>query len=174
MSLRFAILTALTEKPSSGIELTRRFGRSIGFFWPASHQQIYRELDKLQSDGLVEPAADAPAPTRGNPRPMTVTAAGTAALRDWAAASDPVRKVRDPMLVRIRAAAVLDDLDVRESLQEQLAEHESRLASYEEIDEKQFGGDLDRQARLQRLILRAGIRSEQVWVQWCRDVLDEL
>lgn len=174
MSLRFAILTALTEKPSSGIELTRRFGRSIGYFWPASHQQIYRELDKLQADGLVAPTGDAPAPSRGNPRAMTVTARGAAALRAWAEQAEPVRKVRDPMLVRLRAAAVLDDLDIRASLEAQLDEHESRLASYTAIDDAQFGGVLDRQARLQQLILQGGIRSEQLWVQWCREVLAEL
>lgn len=48
MSLPHAILTALLEKPSSGLELTRRFDRSIGYFWSATHQQIYRELGKLE------------------------------------------------------------------------------------------------------------------------------
>ena len=49
MSLPHAILTALLEKPSSGLELTRRFDRSIGYFWSATHQQIYRELGKLEA-----------------------------------------------------------------------------------------------------------------------------
>ena len=53
MSLRFAILTSLTEREGSGIELARRFDRSIGYFWPATHQQIYRELDRLASAGLI-------------------------------------------------------------------------------------------------------------------------
>ena len=47
MSLKFAILTSLTERSGSGIELARRFDKSIGYFWPATHQQIYRELDRL-------------------------------------------------------------------------------------------------------------------------------
>ena len=37
MSLRHAILTALIEKPSSGLALTHRFDRSIGYFWQATH-----------------------------------------------------------------------------------------------------------------------------------------
>ncbi len=53
MSLPHAILTALLEKKSSGLELTRRFDRSIGYFWSATHQQIYRELGKLEADGLI-------------------------------------------------------------------------------------------------------------------------
>jgi len=47
MSLPHALLTSLLEQPCSGMDLARRFGRSIGFFWPATHQQIYKELGKL-------------------------------------------------------------------------------------------------------------------------------
>ncbi|MGW4568360.1 PadR family transcriptional regulator, partial [Streptomyces sp. NPDC004561] len=50
MSLPHAILTALLEKPSSGLELTRRFDKSIGYFWSATHQQIYRELGRLEGE----------------------------------------------------------------------------------------------------------------------------
>ena len=49
MSLSYVLLTSLLEKPSTGIELARRFDRSMGFFWHATHQQIYRELkEKLK------------------------------------------------------------------------------------------------------------------------------
>ena len=40
MSLAHVLLTSLIEKPSTGIELARRFDRSMGFFWNATHQQI--------------------------------------------------------------------------------------------------------------------------------------
>ena len=44
MSLAHAVLTSLIEKSSSGYDLARRFDKSIGYFWHATHQQIYREL----------------------------------------------------------------------------------------------------------------------------------
>ena len=47
MSLAHVLLTSLVEKPSTGIELARRFDRSMGFFWNATHQQIYRELNGM-------------------------------------------------------------------------------------------------------------------------------
>ncbi len=47
MSLAHVLLTSLLEKPSTGIELARRFDRSMGFFWNATHQQIYRELNAM-------------------------------------------------------------------------------------------------------------------------------
>jgi DNA-binding PadR family transcriptional regulator len=40
MALERALLVSLSERPGTGIELTRRFDRSIGFFWRATHQRI--------------------------------------------------------------------------------------------------------------------------------------
>lgn len=174
MSLRFAILTALSEKSSSGIELARRFDRSIGYFWPASHQQIYRELDKLLGDGLIEQVDEDMPPSRGNPRSFRVTDEGGTALRDWTGDLEYRPKVRDALMVRIRAAATLDDADPREALRHRLAAHEQALAEYEAIDAKQFTGPLDRAARLQRQVLRAGIASERMWIAWCRETLAQL
>ena len=46
MALEHALLVALREQPASGLELAKRFSRSIGFFWSATHQQIYRVLGR--------------------------------------------------------------------------------------------------------------------------------
>lgn len=58
MSLAHVLLTSLIEKPSTGIELARRFDRSMGFFWNATHQQIYRELSAMQRKRLDFPIED--------------------------------------------------------------------------------------------------------------------
>ena len=46
MALEHALLVSLTERAGSGYELARRFDKSIGFFWNATHQQIYREIGR--------------------------------------------------------------------------------------------------------------------------------
>ena len=51
MALGDAILACLTERPMTGYELAKTFDSSIGFFWKADHQQIYRELSKLRDRG---------------------------------------------------------------------------------------------------------------------------
>ncbi|NEE29541.1 PadR family transcriptional regulator, partial [Streptomyces sp. SID7982] len=53
MALDHAILVSLLERPGSGYELARRFERSIGHFWTATHQQIYRVLGRMVADGLL-------------------------------------------------------------------------------------------------------------------------
>ena len=61
MSLAHALLTSLLEQPSSGYDLARRFDKSIGHFWQATHQQIYRELGRMEDAGWIrsEPDPDA-------------------------------------------------------------------------------------------------------------------
>ena len=49
MALADAILVCLTERPMTGYELAKTFDSSMGFFWRASHQQIYRELQQLRA-----------------------------------------------------------------------------------------------------------------------------
>ena len=48
MALTHAILTALLEEDLTGYELAKQFDVSLGFFWTASHQQIYQTLWFLQ------------------------------------------------------------------------------------------------------------------------------
>ncbi len=57
MALAHAILAALLDCPCSGYDLRKRFEGSVGFFWQASFQQIYRELGKLEELGWVESEA---------------------------------------------------------------------------------------------------------------------
>ena len=53
MALAHAIMTALLEDDLSGYELAKDFEASLGFFWHASHQQIYLELRKLVRQALA-------------------------------------------------------------------------------------------------------------------------
>jgi DNA-binding PadR family transcriptional regulator len=38
-----------------GYDLSKRFDGSVGFFWNATQQQIYRELAKLEDQGWISP-----------------------------------------------------------------------------------------------------------------------
>ena len=53
MALEHAIMVSLGERPGTGYEIAQQFDRSIGHFWSATHQQVYRTLKKLHADGFV-------------------------------------------------------------------------------------------------------------------------
>ena len=173
MSLPHAILTALLEKPSSGLELTRRFDRSIGYFWSATHQQIYRELGKLEAEGLIR-ALPAEQPARGQKKAYEVLPAGRAELARWTSASQDPKPHRDAMLLRLRAAAVVGTAGLAADLRRHRELHERQLAEYREIEQRDFPPGKDGpEDRLRHLVLRAGIDLETFWTRWLDHALAE-
>src|SRR3954465_12738846 len=101
MALEHAILVSLLEQPGSGYELARRFERSIGRFWTATHQQIYRVLKRMESDGWV---AGGGVGQEGRPdkRSYEVSAAGRQVLTEWLRAPVQPEAVRHDLAVKIR------------------------------------------------------------------------
>ena len=175
MSLPHAILTALLEKPSSGLELTRRFDKSIGYFWSATHQQIYRELGKLEQAGHIR-ALPSETPTRGQKKEYEVLPAGRAELSEWVGRTEDPKPLRSSLLLRMRAAAVVGGAGLRDELERHLALHRQQLDEYLEIERRDFPPER-RDAepdRLRHLVLRGGIDLERFWVEWLTHALSEL
>ncbi|MGW8952056.1 PadR family transcriptional regulator [Streptomyces sp. NPDC055709] len=174
MSLPHAILTALLEKPSSGLELTRRFDRSIGYFWSATHQQIYRELGKLEEAGHIR-ALPSDRPARGQKKEYEVLPAGRAELTAWVGRTEDPKPIRDALLLRMRAAAVVGTEGLEAELRRHLALHEGQLAEYEDIEKRHFPPERDTvEDRLRHVVLRGGIDLERFWIEWVRAALREL
>ncbi|CAM5516612.1 PadR family transcriptional regulator [Streptomyces spiroverticillatus] len=174
MSLPHAILTALLEKPSSGLELTRRFDMSIGYFWSATHQQIYRELGKLEQAGFIR-ALPQDVPTRGQKREYEVLPAGREELVAWVAKAEDPKPLRDAFALRLRAAAMVGTGELLGEVERHLGLHRVQLATYREIEKRDFpAGASGREERIQHLVLRAGIEMERFWVGWLEEATVEL
>ncbi|MFJ9038847.1 PadR family transcriptional regulator [Streptomyces sp. NPDC102406] len=174
MSLPHAILTALLEKPSSGLELTRRFDKSFGYFWSATHQQIYRELGKLERDGLIR-ALTPEVPARGQKKEYEVLPEGRAELARWTAAPQDPKTLRDPLLLRLRSAAVVGTAGIDAELRRHLDLHRRQLETYRAIEKRDFPPEKDSVAdRLQHAVLRAGLDLETFWVEWLERTLADL
>ena len=174
MALEHAILVSLSERPASGLDLTRRFDRSIGFFWSATHQQIYRVLARMERDGWVTSAAVA---QHGRPdkKVYEVADAGRSELERWLAAPGPVEAFRSEVAVKLRAASYGDRAAVLEQVERHRADHAARLAHYEQLAARDFPDGPDGLTAQQRdvyLVLRGGIRLEQFWVDWLSEYLD--
>lgn len=175
MSLPHAILTALLEKPSSGLELTRRFDRSIGYFWSATHQQIYRELGRLEEAGHIR-ALPSPVPVRGQRKEYEVLPAGRESLREWVGAAEDPKPLRSALLLRMRAAAVVGTAGLRAELERHLALHRAQFEEYAAIEKRDFpaGRRTAEPDRLRHLVLRGGIELERFWLEWLGVALEEL
>ena len=173
MSLRHAILVALLERPSSGLDLARRFDRSIGHFWSATHQSIYRELGRLERERLVE---SLPQPhSRGQRKLYEVLPAGRSELVTWLGEYEAPERSRDALLVRLRAASVVGAGPLVEQMRLHRQAHAERHAEYLEIAGRDFDDPhLDARAQIQHLILRAGVGLEEYWMTWLSEAIDLL
>jgi len=173
MSLPHALLTSLLERPCSGLDLAQRFDRSIGYFWHATHQQIYRELGRLEAAGWV---ASAPAESgRGGKKVYEVLPDGREELKRWAGEAQDPRPMRDELMLRLRAEALIGPTAVKDDIERRLAMHRERLALYRSLESKDFPeGDLPREKQVQHLVLSAGIMFEALWVEWSEKALQVL
>jgi DNA-binding PadR family transcriptional regulator len=174
MALGDAILVCLTERPMTGYELAKTFDSSIGFFWKADHQQIYRELTRLRERGHVQ-AREIVQTGKPNKLVYTLTAEGKAALRHWAARPSSPPSIKDDMLVRLCALEAIDIDPMRADLMARLEHHRDRLARYERVLMKRFpdgAQSLDDTGKL--LALHLGLRHEQAVVEWCEEALQTL
>ncbi|MCE1250750.1 MAG: PadR family transcriptional regulator [Comamonadaceae bacterium] len=168
MSLPHAVLTSLLEKSTSGYDLARRFDKSIGYFWPATHQQIYRELARMEAAGWIESFVP---PDAGKTRKKhyRVLAAGRTELARWTAEPAAPMDLRDALTVKLRADAVLGEVDLLPELQRHLALHTAQLAQYRRIEAEDFpptAHPLPRTQAIQHLILQKGILYEEGEIAW--------
>lgn len=170
MSLPHALLTSLAERPGSGSELAGRFDRSIGYFWQATHQQIYRELARLEAAGWVE--AEPVEGARGGKRRFRILPPGREELRRWINERQDPPAIRDELMVRIRAEAVVGPTDLADELAAVAERHRQKLAAYLEIEARDFPNEpVSPERRLQHLVLKAGIAFERHRIAFCDEAL---
>jgi DNA-binding PadR family transcriptional regulator len=175
MALAHAILALLVQKPMSGYDLTKAFERSVGYFWQATHQQIYRELGKLEAQGWIE-AETVPQVGRPDKKLYTITDLGHQNLTAWIAEPCEVMPVKDELLVKVFVGSLVPHGVIRQQIQQHRQLHQKTLDRYQKIEAEEFS-DPDCLAPMLRfgyLTLRRGIRYETEYVEWCDEVLRTL
>ena len=173
MALEHALLIALSEQPASGLDLSRRFARSIGFFWTASHQQIYKVLGRMDADGWVE-VTEVTQTGKPDKKVYAVSPVGEAVLAAWLAAPTETGALRSELAVKLRGASFGDREAVLDVVRANLADHTARLDHYERLMKRDYPRpetltDLELD---QYLVLRGGIRLEEFWIGWLTEYLE--
>ncbi|MEM1433152.1 MAG: PadR family transcriptional regulator [Pseudomonadota bacterium] len=175
MALSHAIATALLDGPLSGYDLARRFETSLGFFWAASHQQIYQELKKLTQAGQLE-ARRVEQSGRPDKVEYKLTEPGHRALAAWALTESRRRPAKDDLFVKLYQLNEQNRAHLVREIKARLAQHQAKAELYEKIRAHHYA---DPEALSQRrqgvyLALAAGIRYEAMFMDWCREALELL
>lgn len=175
VALEHAILVSLAEKSASGYDLARRFDASIGHFWKATHQQIYKVLARMEADELVQShlvAQDG----RPDKKVHSVTGAGREELTAWLAQPSPDEAFRSSFAVKIRAQHLADRETLLGDVRHRRAAHAAQLADYLDSEAKYYPdtSSIPAEQLGAWLALRGGIRIEQGGLDWCDEILSAL
>ena len=175
MSLSHAILTALLDEDLTGYALAKQFDVSLGFFWQASHQQIYRELKGLHLAGSVN-VLEVPQHGKPDKRVYSLTNQGRQMLDSWITQSTRHRGVKDELFIKLFNVGSVPVEQVTEAVAQRQAEHARKLELYRKIEARNYASPstLSDRKKGVYLSLLAGIRQEQTALAWCDDALDLL
>lgn len=103
-SVRGALLGLILERPGHGGDLANRLQARLGQTWRLDSNDVYRLLEKLLEEGLVESRAESKS---GNGRPSTIyhpTARTPAALTAWMETLLPREPVRLGLQAKLAVA----------------------------------------------------------------------
>ncbi|NGO69758.1 PadR family transcriptional regulator [Streptomyces boncukensis] len=172
MALRHAVMAALLEGEASGYDLAKGFDASVANFWMTAPQQLYRELDRMEREGLIA-ARVVEQERRPNKRLFSLTEAGMSAVRAYAAEpSGKPTAIRDDLLVKVHCADVGDIEAVRAAITERMKWAAAKLARYERLQDHLLKGRTEDEycAQAERvgpyLTLLRGMAFERENLQW--------
>jgi PadR family transcriptional regulator, regulatory protein AphA len=162
-SVSYVVLGLVAEGATTPYDMKQAAARSVGYFWSFPHSQLYAEPARLAELGLLTERQESGGRRR---RVYTLTSAGRESLDDWL--REPTTEqpqIRDTGLLKLFFGEGLSPEELTALAQAQEEAHRARLAVYEEkapeVDEPNHAATL-----------RAGLRFEQLFVDFWRDVAD--
>ncbi len=173
MSLKYVLLTLLEREPRTGYDLVRTFESAVGYFWNASHQQVYRELAGLSESGLLR-YKQIKQDDKPDKKIYSLSSTGKSALQDWL--ENPLKpgKTKDLLLVKLLNA----NSDNLELMQRELTGNMTRSkelqAIYHSIEKQYYSPVQLKQLPDSEIMtyaaLRKGILSIDAHLVWLNEV----
>jgi DNA-binding PadR family transcriptional regulator len=175
MALAHAIMTALIDDDLSGYELAKDFEASLGFFWRASHQQIYQELHKLADRHWLNKRE---VNQSGKPNKIVygLTKAGRDALADWVYGNTRTQVAKDELLIKLYNLSAENAQHLANEISQRRQQMMKTLYLYEKIRVRHYADPASLPVRHKGvyLALLAGIGQGEQFLSWCDDALELL
>jgi DNA-binding PadR family transcriptional regulator len=175
----YVILGLLTFREMSGYDLKQLINRSIThFYWSPAKSQIYGELRRLESHGLVT-MREVPQTLRPDKRLYQITPEGTEAMQQWLRSSglEP-DSYKSALLLKVFFGHMLSyDTTVglleerRKQIAQELAMCERRA---QELQERMRGAEADDETFYPLLTLQRSIMLSQADLEWLDGALGQL
>ena len=151
--------------PSTPYELKQTAARTIAYFWPFPHSQLYSEPIRLAAAGLLKEVREIGGRNR---KVYSLTDEGRLALTEWLATPpDEAYELRDMALLQLQFFEFASREELVALARHQGALHRERLKTYGDIRDRhgqRFGGK-------RRLAgLRFGVLMEQAYITFWDEI----
>lgn len=174
MPISHAILGCLEYQPMSGYDLKKFFDQSIAHFWSATQSHIYKALENLEKDGMVESEV-IQGEGKPNRKQYQITDAGRAELRRWVSTPLPVEGPREAWLIQVFFAHNLANAEIASLFEkriEALREYLSECAlAQTHIDESYKQVGVKRLRDLWQMTLDYGVSYYENEIAWLEKTL---
>jgi DNA-binding PadR family transcriptional regulator len=148
----------------------------MSFFWQESFGQIYPELSRMASEGLIEiPESE---PTGNIKREKTryrITPKGQKELKKWMEQENEKDTVRSEFLLKMYLSTDKNADEMRRNIIKfkQQSEEKLELFNLFEAQLKQIV-EMHNNHRHILYVLNLGIRQAKLYIDWCEEVLEDL
>ncbi|MCX7571186.1 PadR family transcriptional regulator [Tumebacillus sp. DT12] len=167
MALRYAVLGLLSKAEMSGYDLTQRFTQEVSHFWNAHHTQIYRELQKLEDEGLLHHQVVEQS-DRPDKKIYSLTDAGLEALLTWLSESPKPPKMKNESLLRVSLFHLIPPERAIAFLEESKRAHQEIISLMNLWKQEHFPDDHPVPQEIgEYLTIEYGTRFVQTWIDWC-------
>jgi len=121
MSVRYAVLGLISQKPRHGYETRAAFEALVGGDenWEVKPAQIYTTLDRLEEAGWVERFSDLGEGEEPSRRVYQITPPGEAALQEWFSSGVISEHQRDEFFIKLIIGLVSGRADPQRLIQTQ-------------------------------------------------------
>jgi PadR family transcriptional regulator, regulatory protein AphA len=151
--------------PSTPYDLKKAINRSVSYFWPFPHSQLYGEPERLAEAGLLLRQSE----EGGRRRKLyRLTRKGNTALRQWLRTSpNAMFEMRDMAVLQLFFSEFTSEEDLVALAKNQAQMTRERLATYAQI-EKNYLPRMGCNRRMAPLFL--GIKMAKVYLEFWEDI----
>ena len=166
MSIRNGLLALLEGGPKYGYQLRVEFEAATGATWPLNVGQVYTTLNRLERDGLVEPAGTA---DESGKVVYRITEAGRTELAAWF--DEPIEhdaRPRDELVIKVAMAVATPTVDALAVID---AQREAAHRAIRAATRRKAGPATDLATALVHEAAIFAAEAEVRWLDHCEQVL---
>ena len=171
MSLRHSILAILWDKSASGYDLAKTFSGTFGYFWNATHQQVYRELKTLNKEGWVRHTVVVQE-NRPAKKVNEITETGKQELITWLKEEVKPHQSNIGLLVKLFTGHLVDTKVMIKELERHQAIFMERFKFYKALEASLKPKTLA--DKMHFIVIRYGVLDVEAFIKWTDETLDYL